>query len=185
MTKFDVQALVKNYAGPKLRLLMTGVGSYATGIIGIPGSSAMIDSVYVPYSKESVAELLERLHPNAAEVLENAGSVSQEMVVALHLCNSHNLRGALPITITGAITTTRYRRGENHAFIAFGHPSSMEVYHLKFDKIPEEDHAHEAKVLYKRYVQDRMICEAALAMATGTQSDLVDELQTGGILVRL
>jgi nicotinamide mononucleotide (NMN) deamidase PncC len=185
MAKFDVQALVKNYAGPKLRLLMTGVGSYATGIIGIPGSSSLIDSIYIPYSRESVAELIERLHPNASDVLEKAASVSQEMVVALHLCNSAKLKGELPVTITGAITTSRYRRGENHAFIAFGSPSIMEVYHLKLDKLEEADHADEHVVARKRYVQDRMVSETALAMATGTQSDLVDELQTGGFLVRL
>ncbi len=185
MAKFDICSFVSNYAGPKLRLLLTGVGSYATGILGIPGSSAVIDSIYVPYSRESVAALIERLHPNAADVLGNAGSVSQEMVVALHLCNSHDLREALPITVTGAITTTRYRRGDNHAFIAFGHPSSVDVYHLQLDKLDEADHSDTYKVSRKRYIQDRMISECALALATGTSSDLVDELQTGGFLVRV
>jgi len=184
MAKFDIQALVKNYAGPKLRLLLTGVGSFASGIIGIPGSSAVIDSISIPYSRESVETLLKRHHPLALHVLEKASSVSQEMVVALHLCNCVDAQSVRPITITGAITTTRYRRGENHAFIAFGGQEDVEVYHLQLDKLKEEEHTDEL-VAQKRYVQDRLVSEVALAMATGTPSDLVDELQKNGFLTRV
>lgn len=183
MARLDMEALVKSYTGPKLRLLFTGVGSYASGLIGIPGSSALIDSITIPYSKESVSDVLRRLHPQAEDVIENAQSVSQEMVVALHFCNSRELRGTIPVTVTGAITTNRYRRGENHAFIALGQ-ASVEVHHLLLDKLTEQEHVAEV-VAKKRYIQDRMISEVALAMALGMQSDLVDELQKTDYLVRV
>jgi hypothetical protein len=144
----------------------------------------LIDSITIPYSKESVSDLLRRLHPQGGEdVIESAQSVSQEMVVALHLCNSRNLRGTIPVTATGAITTTRYRRGENHAFIATGQ-ASVEVYHLLLDKLSEQEHTPEA-VAKKRYIQDRMVSEVALTMALGAQSDIVDELQKNKYLVRV
>lgn len=181
MAKFDIHTFVKTYKGPKLRLLLTGVGSYASGIIGIPGASAVIDSITIPYSKESVSLLLERFHPCPGEA-DDWGSVSAEMVVGLHLCNSRDLGGAIPLTVTGAITTNRYRRGENRAFIAFGQ-ESVEVYHLQLDKLAQEEHTEEAAT-QKRYVQDRLVSEIALALGTGSQSDLVDELQKGGFLVR-
>lgn len=185
MVKFDIQSLVRDYKGPKLRILMTGVGSYATGIIGIPGSSEIIDSITIPYSRESVSRLLTHTHPQFHDILESASDVSQEMVVALHMCNSEYLGDCVPLTVTGAVTTNRYRRGDNQAYIATGHPSSMEVYHLMLDKMEESEHSDADKVAQKRYLQDRMISEVALAMAAGMQSDLVDELQKAQYLVRL
>lgn len=180
-TRVDLQEFVKSYTGPKLRLLFTGVGSFATGILGIPGASNVVESIFVPYSKESVVSLILEKHPTPHDFLEAGySSVSLEMVNGLHACNSRKAEGLLPVTVTGAITSTRYRRGENHAFIAMG-LGSVDIYHLQLDKLKEEEHT-EDQVYIKRYVQDRMVSESAIALATGTQSDLVDELQKNGFL---
>lgn len=185
MGTFDIHTFVETYTGPKLRMLFTGVGSYATGIIGIAGASKVVDSIYVPYSHEACSNLLRRFYPSGIEVLESHGSVSSEMAVALHACNSVDLGEALPLTVTGAITTSRHRRGENRAYIAVGRPGEMDVWHLKLDKLSEEEHGDEGAVIRKRYVQDRIVSEVAICLAVQTQSTLVSELQDGAHLVRL
>lgn len=184
MNKFDMQSFVEQYSGPKLRMLFTGVGSYATGITGVAGASKVVDSIFIPYSQESCMNLFTRLYPKGLDVSEAHGSVSEEMVVALHACNCTDLGTSVPLTVTGAITTNRYRRGDNHAFIAFGPANDPEVWHLHLDKLSEEEHTPEAAA-QKRYFQDRLVSEVALCLATHLATELLHDLYEGGHLVRI
>lgn len=184
MKKFDIQSFVEQYSGPKLKMLFTGVGSYATGITGVAGASKVVDSIFVPYSHESCTKLFTRLYPEGLDVSETHGSVSEEMVVSLHACNCADLGTSVPLTVTGAITTSRYRRGDNHAFIAVGSANDLEVWHLHLDKLTEEEHTAEAAA-QKRYFQDRLVSEVALCLATHLTTELMHDLHEGGHLVRV
>jgi len=180
----DLPSVVQTYKGPKLRLLFTGAGAWASGLLGIPGASSLVDSLYVPYSHESVHGLLRDRHPDPESIIQNCGSVSQEMAVALHLCNSHNIGNCIPVSVTAAVSTNRYRKGDNHAFIVVGPPSSFSTYHLALHKLSEEEHTPEA-VAAKRYIEDRMIGEVALALSLDVESQLVNILKEDGHLVNL
>jgi len=180
----DLESFVSSYQGPKLRLLFTGAGAWASGLLGVPGASSVVDSLHIPYSYDAVRSLLEKWHPNADTVLENSGAVSAEMATALHLCNCHDLGSLVPVTVTAAITTSRYRKGDNHAYIVVGHPSSFDVYHLILDKLSEQEHV-QPMITTKRYVQDRVIGEVALSLACSLSHPLLSELMEGGYLVRL
>ena len=184
MTTFHLHSFVSEYQGPKLRMLFTGVGSYATGLLGVPGASKVLDSIQVPYSHEACSLLFKRHYPQGLEVSETHGSVSKEMAVALHACNSADLGDLIPITVTAAITTSRYRRGDNQAFIAVGKPDNLEVWHLRLDKLTEEEHQPEA-VLTKRYFQDRLVSEVAICLATSLTTPILTDLLEGGHLVRV
>lgn len=187
MRELTTPAFVQNWRGPKLRLVATGMGATLGGLFAIPGSSNLIDSLFIPYSKDSLERFIRKAEVPGYDAVfgENAASsVSKEMVVAMHAANCCEASNAVaPVTITAAITTSRYRKGNNHAFIAVGLANPV-VYHLLLDKLQEHEHVEPA-IIPKRHIQDTLISLVALHLATGIPSSVLDELQAVGALTEV
>jgi nicotinamide mononucleotide (NMN) deamidase PncC len=185
---FDLFRIVQEYRGPPLKMLLAGAGSYAMRILEVPGASRVLDSIFVPYAEERMDQWLLATHPIprvAEAILERHPRVSQEMVSSLHVANCTSLGDAYPLTVTAAITSKRKRQGENQAFIAAGPPGSYDAWHVQLAKLEDVDFEDYNKVEARRFVQDRIISEVALSIATGIPSALRAEMEESGYVRKL
>lgn len=185
---FDLFRVVEEYDGPPLKMVLAGTGSYAARILEIPGCSKVLDSIFIPYAEERLEQWLLATHPLpdvAEHVLKKQPKVSWEMVTVLHESNCTHLGNAHPLTITAAITSKKQRQGANHAFIAVGPPGAYDVWHVQLAKLENVDFEDFNKVEARRFVQDRIISEIALSLATGVSSVLRTEMEQAGYVRKL
>jgi nicotinamide mononucleotide (NMN) deamidase PncC len=179
---FSHARVVANYKGPKISAVITGCGAWLTSLISAPGASRVVDEIQVLYSEEAMFRFLKaNLDPDTYIQAEMAPAVSPErarfMIRALG--NATAGRDVQRVAVTGAITSARYRRGSNRAWIAVGKDG---LWQLQLDKL--EEHEHTAPNVFRnRLAQDRMISEVALSLATDVHSKLCAELIEGGYLV--
>ena len=186
---FSLFRLVDEYEGPPLRLVLAGAGSYAARLVEIPGASKVVDSIWMPYSRFRlnawVRDSLRGQEDIAAAFLDKVDkvqAVSGDMLDMIHWCNSLNLNDALPVSITAAVSSKEQRQGENQAFISVGLPSDIQRWHVTLSRLDEVDFEDKNKVDTKRFIQDRIVSELALSLATGVSSALTDEMRTSGYL---
>jgi hypothetical protein len=106
------------------------------------------------------------------------------MVEVLHLCNSAGIQQQLPVTVVAQLTADKWTERENEAYISFGMPNDIAVWHLQLAKLERDKFTYE-KAEVRRYTGDHIVCEVALAFATGKPSQLKEELKSGGYLTRL
>ena len=186
---FSLFRVVEEYKGPPLSMVLAGAGSYAARIIECPGASGVVDSIYMPYSRERLDywtwfQHTEKGIPYPDQThMDKVQAVSQEMVEVMHWSNNGD--GVMPLTVTAAVSSKKQRQGGNRAFIAVGPHRMFEVWHLVMAKLDDVDFEDVNKVNTKRFVQDRMVSECALHLATGVSSTLAEELNEGGYLRRL
>lgn len=162
-----ISTLVETYKGPKLSLLFTGCGARAAEILAVPGASEVLYDLHIPYAREAVA----------AEIGEPAdAAVSAKVALQLH--NRLVPKRTLRVTVTAAITSTRYRRGNNHAYIMVDHPlqpTEPRVWHLKMEKMEERLHSSKRTVAVMRQYEDALVCDVALLLVT-QQTDALKTL---------
>lgn len=152
-----ISTLVETYKGPKLSLLFTGCGARAAEILAVPGASEVLYDLHIPYAREAVA----------AEVGPPADAAVSPRV-ALQLHNRPVPPGTIRVTVTAAITSTRYRRGDNHAYIVVDtgtFPHEM-VWYLKMEKMEKHLHKSKRRVQVMRKFEDSLVCDVALLLAT-------------------
>ena len=156
-----ISTLVETYKGPKLSLLFTGCGARAAEILAVPGASEVLYDLHIPYAREAVA----------AEVGEPAdAAVSAKVALQLH--NRPVPVEMIRVTATAAITSTRYRRGDNHAYIVVDTNTNTDtlphciVWHLKMEKMEERLHSSKRTVAVMRQYEDALVCDVALLLAT-------------------
>lgn len=161
-TDFDMTKFVTQYEGPKLSLLFTGLGADAAQIVAIAGASRVVYDIQIPYAREAVEAITGPL---------DAPSVSKEQVLALHARTCP--QGVRKVTVTGAITSTRYRRGENHAYIAIDSTDGgpVRTWHMSLRKMDEKYHERPLVVNSARRCDDAMICEVAFNLLMGQHPD--------------
>jgi hypothetical protein len=102
------------------------------------------------------------------------------------------------IAITASLTTTRYRRGDNQAYIAFFNQDTAEseIWHVKLPKLSEEEHAEMLnagkggpfeghKLFEQRAMEDGIVTAAVLRLACGFQPKLLEQDKFDGTLTRV
>ena len=186
MTKiFDeyLTRVVNEYSGPKLAIIVAGGGSGIARLCVIPGVSKVLYSMVCPYDTAATIKLIEQ-NGGVCRYFKHK-AVSPEASWELARC--WEVRGGkevVVIGITGAITTSRYRRGNNEAFISIGRGEINAQYHIKLGKLPEsiyEDHIipwREGVIFRTREKEDELIAMTALNLATGISLPL--EIQKEG-----
>lgn len=122
---------VDNYVGPPLVIVALGGGASLCKLATVPGASRILDRVGLSWSKESSLELLWNISTES----ETFKFVSPEVVKCIksEILDGLNPLDCQPVAITAALTTNRYRKGDNHAYIAF----SSSVWHLHLPKFDE------------------------------------------------
>jgi nicotinamide mononucleotide (NMN) deamidase PncC len=178
---FSHARVVANYKGPKISAVITGCGAWFTSLISAPGASRVVDEIQVLYSEEAMFRFLKaNLDHDTYVEAEMAPAVSPERVKFMlrALSKATAGRDVSLVAVTGAITSARYRRGGNRAWIA----TADKAWQLRLDKL--EEHEHTAPNVFRnRLAQDRMVSEVALSLVTGIPSKLCLELVEGGYLV--
>lgn len=158
---------LESYKGPKLSLLFTGCGAHAAELLLVPGASKVLYDLQIPYSHEAVEVLTGPLA---------VPSVSKERVLALHA--RYRPEDVLRVTVTAAITSARYRQGENHAYIAIDSANTgSRVWHLTLRKVEEKYHKSSGQhsvAAMARNIDDYMICEIALTLVLGQEFDWLE-----------
>lgn len=181
---FSLFRVVGEYEGPPLRMVLAGAGSFAARIVEVPGASKVLDSIWIPYSRERLNDWI-RSGPWDKPEVEKVKAVSEEMLDYIHWTNCTALKGAKPLSVTAAVSSKKQRQGENEAYIAVGGPAEIDRYHVKLHKLEDVDFEDENRVNTKRFIQDRMISEIALHFATGIPSVLTEEMMSAGYVRKL
>lgn len=189
---------VNEYDGAKVSILATGGGTALAQIASIPGASRVLHSFYCPYETAESVEFIRTYYPHTKQ---------PEKFAAKAVCaeSANNLYMALwtknkvfghteidSIAITAAITAKRWRRGENRAYISFSNPKTFEheCWLLKLGKPSEQEHAllsmaNPARGLGTvRMIEDCVISEYALRLATGFGAEDLKGVITNGTLTR-
>jgi len=193
---------VQNYKGPKLAIVATGGGIQLGNIAMVPGGSNVLHSFYCPYETQESVNFIERNLPGRGQLfLQKAVSADSAGLLYKGLCvqnagfyNGQGVQNAgFPhvrnLAVTASCTTTRYRRGDNQAFIAFQNAETqqIEVWHLKLPKRSEEEHKNSSpEELYTlRLREDETIAGVALWLACGLEPQVLEVMREDGFLSRV
>lgn len=180
---------IQKYNGPKLVFIISGGGIGVTDLVKVMGASKIVHAIQIPYdSDEAVRFVTQNIRlplPSGMEPieLENIKFVSEDW--AKHLCNAGLTEYAgskcKVFAITAGITTNRYRKGENHAWIACGTTAdNIETHHLQLPKLSEEDHdkMFPGYVDWKRGSDDRQIADFVLDLVFENKASTIIKATT-------
>lgn len=124
-----------NYNGRKLSFYLTGGGICITDFLKMPGAGKFIHGIYIPYSEEANLTLIENFHGKLSWNYPFASKECNELYDEV-LKNINKDDRILRVITSCALTTTRYRRGDNKAFISF----NGKVWKLSLKKLEEKEH---------------------------------------------
>lgn len=190
MSEFDkyLQRLVAGYQqSRKIAIVVAGGGASMSHLALVPGSSKVLDAMHVLYSEPSTVAFIRSAGYSIAAPDEYK-MVSPYIANALFLAGAHHYRNSGIISVTSALTTNRYRRGDNHAIIR---TSNSVCHELKFDKLPESVYTdpvipwRDQQIALKRQKEDELISEVALKLGTGFEAGSLERLYSNGTLRRL
>lgn len=193
---------VRTYKGPKLAIVATGGGIQLGNIAMVPGGSSVLHSFHCPYETQESVNFIERNLPGMGhKFLQKAVSADSVGLLYKGLCvqNAGFYKGkdvqtaGFPyvrnLAVTAACTTSRFRRGENQAFVAFQNAETqeIEVWHLKLPKRSEEEHKTSSpEELYAlRRREDETIAGVALWLACGLEPETLEVMEQDGFLSRV
>ena len=191
LTRFDdlTRRFVKEYQGYPVHIVSVGAGNYFSRIELVPGCSRVLDSISLPYSYKSVCSLF-------LDGCDHDGysSVSKEMVDLMSYnvnCRIQEMGTYVPIRtvcMTAAVTTTRFRKGNNHAYVTICDMHEDEesgidkkTWHLQLPKLSEEIHTslcshplHKTLVTHLREVEDELLSTFVMALIMGEEPECQD-----------
>lgn len=179
---YDIfEDFLKTYEGPKLAFVVTGGGIGIHNLAETLGASRVLHAIYVPYSYEEserfISNAMGPIHGPILGKQYTDGAVSQHGAALLCMAAQRNWPGCRVVVCTAATTTSRYRRGDNQAYIAMIDPGkafteSVKHFHLKLSKISEPDYQMmgQGYAAWKRRSEDLEITRFLLNVANGTQT---------------
>jgi len=127
--------LVDEYRGDPLAIVATGAAISLGQLATVPGSSRILDSFCVPYSYESSKYIVGKVKEEGSDF---PSPVSEATAILLTKgTKAITDRPCCFVSITGAVITNRYRRGDNYAFICVSKDSLFKTYKIKLTKHPE------------------------------------------------
>jgi len=184
--KFLVR-FVASYKKPKKIISVIAGGGVSMARLGvIPGSSKALGALWMPYDEDETHVWMEQREVEPQAFAKK--TVCQGAAIELYsaLTNVYADNNEL-VAITSALTTNRHRKGDVHAYIAVNHC----VYHLKFDKLPEQVYDDPIKpwvdqtIFLKRQAEDEKVAEVALKLLTGFEEESLTNLYADGSLKKV
>tara|TARA_B100000614_G_C14562249_1_gene497611 strand:- start:2841 stop:3536 length:696 start_codon:yes stop_codon:yes gene_type:complete len=162
--------------GQRISAMITG-GGFAFGDIGkLPGASSVLNDIFIPYNQAKSIQFTQQALPKGMENPLTTGHVAFVGPVATELylnalINANALASpdARLLVINASITTTRYRRGVNEAWIWMFNPKTNQErrVQLSLSKADEQGYAElaaQGRVEAVREMEDAKITMAALAV---------------------
>ncbi len=142
-----IQNFVKNYNGLPVSFVCAGGGIGLSDILKVPGASKVCNSIELPYSELSSKNILYKTaacFPRRGRCPYEEKFGSDFKAVCPHTASEFSLYASLNapigIGVTAALTTNRYRKGDNHAYIAISTNNEIQVFHTKFTKLSEDSY---------------------------------------------
>jgi hypothetical protein len=146
--------IVQNYPSlgkKKLAIVTTGAGGFWGALITIPGSSATVHDIYIPYATEAT----EALKPDPTVKMSSV-SLDSLQVFRDYIDKKWG-DTVVKVVCTGGLITNRFRKSDDHAYISV----DDNVYHIKFNKMTEEEYNKVAEtsesLAIHRMVQDNFV----------------------------
>jgi nicotinamide mononucleotide (NMN) deamidase PncC len=194
MTEYEkfLARFVQQYENQKkIVAVICGGGVSFSRIAMTPGSSKILDAIWMPYSEEETISWLENRNMEST-AFQNAavgGWAAKELWDALDYIHKEK---SLKLSITAALTTNRPRKGDNRAYIGVEREfNTGAIYKLSFDKLPEEIYTDsivpwaEQKIFNKRKQEDEMVAMVAVKLLTGFEKETLQELYDNGQLEKV
>lgn len=168
--------VVNEYQGPKLAFMVAGAGASLARLATIPGASRILHEVACPYDVEATKRYIKdslghvRYFSSKAVSADSAWEISRALVQRVP-------EGVIAVGVTGAATSTRYRRGNNEAFISVGQGPVNHNFHVKLVKPDESlytsstftEEKRQELICRIRFEEDETIAAATLQVVTGFQ----------------
>lgn len=148
------QSLTRNPPKVPIDFILAGGGVCLSQILLIPGNSCFVDSVRIlqnfPFADKSVSEQALR------ELLAHGRFLSPS-------------ESPKTIAATSALTTNRYRAGDNHAYIG----NRERSYHLIFPKLTETEYAEMTPdcIQRLRHLEDILVSSYVVVLALEPLTD--------------
>lgn len=153
--------LIAEYKGPKISIVACGAGTNLTQLLSIPGASRIMHGVFAPYSKESIQGLLDSYWEGYKIEKFFAPETSQLFAdLALDIV-PHDGEEVIGIGICGALTTNRWRKGDNGAFISLASSNEgPECNHMELPKLSEAEYGLKSSenLANLRLAEDLEVC---------------------------
>ena len=177
----------EKYVGPKIAFLTLGGGYSCLDFRKMTGSSKFYYGSIDLYDQNFVVGFITKYSKNRTFDL-NQSIVSEETTMQLieSMILFYDNRDLLYVVVNSALTTDRYRKGENKAFVAIYNNKSSEhqIYKISLNKDSEKDHS-----LYKDYldihrsIEDRKVGQSVLSLIMDDYK-LAPELEQGETIER-
>ncbi len=173
-----LKEMVNKYNGPKIGFVISGGGCAGVASLGkIPGASKVIYNIAIPYSYEAAKEFITTAWVQTEEEYNVYNSVSKISSISLAAAACEYWGNNIKIiACTAAITTNRFRKGNNHAWVSIIDPgikfksmgsvidsNRLTTYHFKLDKLSETEHGNaDGYIDWKRRDDDQKITDFIL-----------------------
>lgn len=157
---------IQNWNGPKIRIVTAGCGASLSNLLIVPGASRVIDKIYNLYSEESVLEHLR------CDSLPKGTSYVSEWVskrLCLEEAPYHLIDDIISVSVTGALTTNRYRKGNNEAYVTIGNlKRNAKTFHCQLSKLTEQEYNSFTPdlILQRRKLEDLQVSNFVLEKLT-------------------
>jgi nicotinamide mononucleotide (NMN) deamidase PncC len=133
---------VDQYKGPKLKIVAAGAGISLAELLTVPGASRIVSDIYLPYDTEELKKVIAHNAAWYAYLFNKDTFTAVSMSVADTLAEYGCTQNTLGVGITGALITDRYRKGDNHAYIAFKQfGKEIKSGHRQLYKFNESEHS--------------------------------------------
>ncbi len=158
------QNLIETYSGPKVAIVACGAGVGLGQLAIMPGASKVLSSFYSPYEIDDTKLFIDNFD-EAHDFGEQCVSAQSSQII--HRALLRKTSAKITIAITGALTSMRWRRGNNHAFITLNNGKDYTTHHLVLTKTTESVHQSSTyKDLYmNRKKEDDAISITSLILA--------------------
>ncbi len=172
----------------------SGGGAAIVDILKLPGASRLVKGIYLPYAVTETSEFI-RTHLGSASAdvfsKKTVGAASAELLAMAAYTRDlvRNFHGnVIYAGVTAAITTNRWRRGNNEAYICII-PGEC-IIRLKMSKLSEwlwySGGSCEScwwsrrTILSKREQEDELISKVTLMLALDSENPFLKELVQNG-----
>jgi hypothetical protein len=136
-----IQKFRSEYAGPSAYFFITGGGHSCLDFRRYPGASRILRGAYEPYVSEEIAHFMNEYGPSGDLIdPSNFSFCTEQMTVdALQALSTFvaDSTGSLLVVVNSALTTNRWRRGDNRSWIA---TSRGNLFRLNLNKIDEQNY---------------------------------------------
>lgn len=166
------------YKGPPISLWITGGGFSFLDMLKTPGCSKFLDSVVIPYSEGSIRAKMDEVGLWNGHKSSCSQEAIEDYVYYLWRNSPRYSSYCRCMAVSAALTTYRYRKGENRAFISmidsnvYFKKENLVTYELTLDHTPEsryiDDNKHKDEIIDSiRMNEDRKISDLMMKILVG------------------